>query len=166
MTHTHLFDEIDPLTIMAGKGMRFEGVMDEADRLMIASRFDFQDVRHISFDLTLKLISKDCWELRGIIKAKIIQNCVVTAKPVKDAFESELIERFVTNFEENEEIDVASADVEPLANGKILLKEAVVQFVGLSANPYPRSDGAPQTQEFGPKIEKENPFSKLSHLKK
>ena len=30
MTHTHLFDEIDPLTIMAGKGMRFEGVMDEA----------------------------------------------------------------------------------------------------------------------------------------
>jgi hypothetical protein len=46
------------------------------------------------------------------------------------------------------------------------LRETVFQFIAVTANPYPRSDGAPESQEFGPKIEKENPFSKLNQLKK
>ena len=46
------------------------------------------------------------------------------------------------------------------------IKEAVFQSLALAANPYPRRDDAPDNFEFGPKVEKRNPFSKLIHLKK
>jgi len=161
-----LIDALDPLTIAAGRGVSFEGTLDEDSRTEIANRFGFQEVNQVHYDLTVKLISKQCWELRGTIKAKLIQSCVVTSVPVKDVFEAKIKERFVANLEENDEIDVQDSSVEPLVDGHIALREAVFQFIAVSANPYPRVKDAPEIQEFGPKIEKENPFSKLRQLKK
>ena len=161
-----LTDDLDPLTIVAGRGLVFEGALDAESCAEIAQRFGFQEVNHVNYDLTVKLISKDCWELRGTIKAKLIQSCVVTSVPVEDAFEADITERFVANYAENDEIDVQDSSVEPLIDGKIALKEAVFQFIAVTANPYPRVNDAPEIQEFGPKIEKENPFSKLRQLKK
>ena len=161
-----LTDALDPLTIVAGRGVSFEGALDEDSRTEIANRFGFQEVNQVHYDLNVKLISKQCWELRGTIKAKLIQSCVVTSVPVKDAFEAKIKERFVADLEENDEIDVQDSSVEPLVDGHIALREAVFQFIAVSANPYPRVNDAPEIQEFGPKIEKENPFSKLRQLKK
>ena len=161
-----LTDDLDPLTIPQGRGMRFEGQLDEADCQEIADRFAFQQVHHVHYALHIKLISKQCWELRGTIKAKLIQSCVVTTVPVKDVIDATITERFVTDIEENDEINVQDSGVEPLLDGCIPLRETVFQFIAVTANPYPRSDGAPDSQEFGPKIEKENPFSKLNQLKK
>ena len=85
---------------------------------------------------------------------------------VKDVIDATITERFVSDIEDNDEINVQDSAVEPLLDGCIPLREAVFQFIAVTANPYPRSDGAPESQEFGPKIEKENPFSKLNQLKK
>lgn len=161
-----LTDRLDPLTIAPGRGIRLQGKFSEDDCQDLAKRFSFQMVHHVHYDLTIKLISKDCWELRGSIKAKLIQSCVATAVPVKDMIDSEIHERYVANLSENDEIDVQDSAVEPLIDGCIALREACFQFIAVTANPYPRSEGAPEIQEFGPKIEKENPFSKLSELKK
>lgn len=161
-----LLDDLDPLTIMPGRGVHFAGQLDEESCAEMATRFSFQEVVNVHYDLTVKLISKQCWELKGTIKAKLIQSCVATAVPVKDIIDAPVSERFVADIENNDEIDVSDAAVEPLINGCIALREAVFQFVAVTANPYPRSDGAPEVQEFGPKVEKENPFSKLMQLKK
>lgn len=161
-----LTNQLDPLTIMPGRGMRFEGMLDGQSCQEMAERFAFQEVCHVRYDLTVKLISKECWELRGQVKAKLIQSCVATAVPVKDMIDAQILERFVANIAENDEIDVQDSSVEPLIDGCIALKEALFQFIAVTANPYPRSEGAPEIQEFGPKIEKENPFSKLMQLKK
>lgn len=171
MAEETLVEFIDPLTIPQGKGpkgkgLSLEGQFDSALCDELASRFGFVSVSHVSYQLTIKLISKDCWALSGTIDVRLTQSCVASFEPVKEAFKAEIYERFVTNFEENEEIDVQDASVEPLINGQIPLKEALFQFVGVQANPYPRVDEAPETYEFGPKIEKENPFSKLKRLKK
>lgn len=161
-----LTDDLDPLTIPQGRGISVAGQLDEQACREMAERFAFQQVHHVHYDLKIKLISKQCWELRGTIKAKLIQSCVVTTVPVKDVIDATIRERFVSDIEENDEINVQDSAVEPLLEGCIPLRETVFQFIAVTANPYPRSDGAPETQEFGPKIEKENPFSKLNQLKK
>ena len=161
-----LTDMLDPLAVPAGRGVTIAGSLSEADCHALAERFSYQSVPYVHYDLTVKLISKDCWELRGIIDAKLIQSCVVTSVPIKDIISAEISERFVANIEENDEIDVQDSSVEPLTNGAIAVKEALFQFIAVSANPYPRAEDAPEIQEFGPKIEKESPFSKLRQLKK
>ena len=60
-----LTDDLDPLTIPQGRGISFVGQLDEADCQDIAERFAFQQVHHVHYNLKIKLISKQCWELRG-----------------------------------------------------------------------------------------------------
>ena len=161
-----LRDDFDPLTVTPGRGIAITGKLDEASCAEMAERFGFQQVHHVHYELNIKLISKQCWQVSGRIKAKLIQNCVATAVPVKDVIDAPLSERFVADITENDEIDVQDVSVEPLIDGYIPLRDMLFQFIAVTANPYPRKDGAPETQEFGPKIEKENPFSKLIQLKK
>ncbi|MGC6516543.1 MAG: hypothetical protein ACON49_00780 [Candidatus Puniceispirillaceae bacterium] len=157
---------LDPATIASGRGLFFKGRLERSYLDEVAQRFDFIKVSWVTYDLNIALISKDCWELRGHIQAEIIQSCVATSDPVKELIDGQIKERFVSDFSFNEEIDVQDSSVEPLVDGAIALTEAVMQFVGVEANPYPRRDGAPEIHEFGPRIEKQNPFSKLSQLKK
>ena len=159
-------DIIDPQTVPHGRGLTLKGAMDDETCAQIAKRFSFVEVRNVEFNLNVKHISKDCWELKGAISSIIKQSCVVTGAPVHEVIKAEIYERFVANFQENDEIDVQDSSVEPMENGHIPIKEAVIQFIGVEADPYPRKGNAPETHEFGPKIETENPFSKLMQLKK
>ena len=166
MTDETLVEFVDPLTIPHGKGIALQGQLGSVFCDEMATRFGSVSVDHVAYQMTIKLISKDCWALSGTIDVHLTQSCVASHEPVKEAFKEDIYERFVSDFEENEEIDVQDASVEPLINGQIPLKEALFQFVGVHADSYPRVDNAPETYEFGPKIEKENPFSKLNQLKK
>ena len=76
-----LTDDLDPLTIPQGRGISFAGQLDEETCLEMAERFAFQQVHHVHYDLKIKLISKQCWELRGTIKAKLIQSCSIEFEP-------------------------------------------------------------------------------------
>lgn len=163
---TILPDTIDPQTVPHGRALIFKGDMDKDTCAHIAERFSFVEVRSVAFNLNVKHISKDCWQLKGAISSTIKQSCVVTGEPVQQVIKADIYERFVSNFQENDEIDVQDSSVEPMENGLIPIKEAVIQFIGVEADPYPRKENAPDTHEFGPKIEPENPFSKLRQLKK
>ena len=165
-TVNELAEELDALTIVAGKAVSLDGSLTENDCLVMAERFSFVRVSAGKFHLKIKMISKDCWEVTGQISAKIIQSCVATGDDVAEHAKADISERFVLNYDENDEIDVTDSAVEPLIDGKIPLKEAVFQSLALAANPYPRRNDAPDNFEFGPKVEKRNPFSKLIHLKK
>lgn len=159
-------ETIDPQIIPHGRGLVVKGACSEAECQSLAERFAFLSVQSVEFHVKIKLISKDCFEVSGPIIARITQACVVTSAPIKETIESHIYERFVVNIEENDEIDVQDSSVEPMIDGQIPLQEAIYQFVGVEANPYPRAKNAPKSHEFGPKIEKENPFSKLKELKK
>ena len=167
MTKQTFVEFIDPLTIpQHGKGISLQGEIDTTLCEEMAARFAFVAVNHVGYQVNIKMISKDCWALSGTIDVRLVQSCIDTYQPLKEAFRADIYERYVADFEDNEEIDVQDASVEPLINGQIPLKEALFQFVAVQANPYPRVEGAPEAHEFGPKIEKENPFSKLKQLKK
>lgn len=162
-------DLLDPERVPAGRGLSFNGTLAKARCDQIASRFDFAAVHSVHYALMVKLISKDCWSLTGTVKAELVQNCVATSAPVNEVIEAQISERFVpqiTSSGEDDEIDITNASTEPLIEGKLPLCEALFQFIAISADPYPRSAGAPEIHEFGPKIEKQTPFSKLIQLKK
>ena len=166
MTEINQIEDIDVQFVTSARALKLDGRFDKALCEEIAKRFGFEEVKSCHFALTIKVISKDCWQVKGHMTADIVQACIATGAPVKEHIDAEIEERFVPTFEEHDEIDVTDSSVEVLQDGKIPLGEVLMQTLGLAANPYPRVENAPDNFEFGPKIEKENPFSKLIHLKK
>ena len=157
---------VDVQFVTSARALKLAGRFDKTLCDEAAARFTFEDVTRCAFELTIKVISKECWQVKGQMSADIVQSCIATGAPVKEHIDAEIEERFVPTFEEHDEIDVTDSSVEVLQDGKIPLGEVLMQTLGLAANPYPRVENAPDNFEFGPKIEKENPFSKLIHLKK
>jgi uncharacterized metal-binding protein YceD (DUF177 family) len=77
----------------------------------------------------------------------------------------DVLERFVPESEEIEEIDPTGVDVERLQDGHIPIGDAISQAIAICAPAYPRSKTAPILEE--PEVLRENnPFAKLSELKK
>ena len=159
-------EDVDVQFVTSARALHLAATLSESLCDEIASRFSFEAISSCHFDVKIKVISKECWELRGKIIADITHSCIATGEPVKELIDAPIEERFVPTVDEHDEIDVTDSSVEALQEGKIPLAEVLMQTVGLAANPYPRVENAPDNFEFGPKIEKENPFSKLIHLKK
>ena len=135
----------------------------------IAERFGFLEIGPVSVSLKVKMIAKDTWEVTGKIAAELVQACVVTSKPVPETVTIEIEERYVPAIDEGDsdiEIDVSSVDVELLEDGMIPLGELVQQSLGLGVDNHPRLPDAPDDYQAGPEIKTENPFQKLSQLKK
>ena len=159
-------EDIDVQFVTSARPMHIKAALGDDLCDEIASRFTFDEVRHVRFEVVIKVISKECWQVKGAIEADITQACIATGEAVREHIDAPIEERFVPTVAEHDEIDVTDSSVEALQEGKIPLSEVLIQTLGLAANPYPRVENAPDNFEFGPKIEKENPFSKLIHLKK
>ena len=159
-------EDVDVQFVTSARAWHLSGAMSQSLCETIAARFGFEEVSHGYFDVKIKVISKECWQVKGAIQADITQACIATGAPVAESINAAIEERFVPTVAEHDEIDVTDSSVEALQEGKIPLGEVLMQTLGLAANPYPRVENAPDNFEFGPKIEKENPFSKLIHLKK
>ena len=166
MEYIDQIEDIDVQFVTSARPLHMTAALSDDLCDKIALRFTFDKVRHVRFDVKIKVISKECWQVKGLISAEITQACIATGEPVIEKIEALIEERFVPTVAEHDEIDVTDSSVEALQNGKIPLSEVLMQTLGLAANPYPRVENAPDNFEFGPKIEKENPFSKLIHLKK
>ena len=166
MTKINQIEDVDVQFVTSARALQLSGTLNEALCEEIAQRFTIEAVQQCHFDIKIKVISKECWEVKGQIKADITQACIATGEPVAEHIEALIEERFVPTVAEHDEIDVTDSSVEALQDGKIPLQEVLMQTLGLAAHPYPRVENAPDNFEFGPKIVKENPFSKLIHLKK
>lgn len=148
----------------------YSGSLTSADCQAIAHRFGFIGVNHASIALRVKMVAKDSFEVTGSVEAQVVQACVVTAEPVSEDISVQIEERYVPEIddvvEDEIEINVSAVDVELLDNDRILLGELVQQTIALSVNSHPRKANAPETYQSGPEIKLENPFQKLSELKK
>jgi uncharacterized metal-binding protein YceD (DUF177 family) len=110
----------------------------------------------------------------GQLEAELGQTCVVTLEPVP----AHLSEAFKVVFApglrgETGEITVSAEDEdppEPLTGNEIDVGEVVVQQMGVSLDPYPRSPHAPLPQtgpaESGAEADHASPFAKLEVLKR
>ena len=81
-------------------------------------------------------------DVSGVLHARVVQDCVVTAEP----FEQEVAERFavqcVPEGAESEDDDPDSVDQVPYVGNTVDLGEIAAQQLALALDPYPRSLGA------------------------
>lgn len=156
---------IEAETIRRGTPLSLALSLTPADEASLAERFDFLSVSEVSGSVTVKLCATLCWELTAKVKARIEQACVVSGEPVVTCLSFDVLERFVSESEEIEEIDSTGVDVERLQDGHIPIGDAISQAIAICAPAYPRSKTAPILEE--PEVSRENnPFAKLSELKK
>lgn len=130
----------------------------------LAKRFGFVCVNSLVADLRIKRAAKGAWDVRGALRAEIVQACVVTGAPVSESVDFDIEERYVLASVPEDEIVVDLDDAEPLVNGCIDLGEMVSQMLALSVSAWPRSKGAPDTFEAGEE-DRTHPFAGLSRLK-
>jgi uncharacterized metal-binding protein YceD (DUF177 family) len=154
----------------------------------IARRMDVLAINSLEADLKLMLQNAGhILYITGNFKAEIIQECVVTLKPitssVEDSFEAwyadhdkavsfNRAKHQLKALEEGDEVQILEEqdDPEALIDGQVDLGEVVIQFLSLAVNPYTRDQSldegdAPLTKEILDKssILKPNPFAALKN---
>jgi uncharacterized metal-binding protein YceD (DUF177 family) len=159
-----------------GEAFKFEA--NAAERAALAKRFELIDLP--SFSAEGRISSTDHGHgvrVEGVVRAEVVQACVVTLEPVPAKIE----EPFVRNFTDrsgtvNEEtvLDMEQDDPpDPIVGGTVDIGEAVAETFGLALDPYPRAPGAALPGEDSPAAadvtnlsekQRESPFSALKGL--
>ncbi len=154
----------------------------------IAKRLDVMSVNFVEAVLNLSIQNAGhILYITGHFKAEVIQECVVTLKPitsiVEDSFEAwyadhdkavsfNRAKHQLKVLEEGDEVQILEEedDPEPLIDGQVDLGEVVIQFLSLAINPYPRDASVENSDEETPKaiLEKAstlkpNPFAALKN---
>lgn len=111
--------------------------------------------------------------LKGLLKAEVIQNCVITFAPVTEEIKAEFKEFFQQNetlspeIEDELEFDLSMLEDEDypelISGNELDVGEIVAQHLSLSLNPYPKAKGADLSKIISNgDEEKQNPFADLS----
>jgi uncharacterized metal-binding protein YceD (DUF177 family) len=167
-----------------GEAFHFEATPGE--RSALARRFDLVDLA--SLEAEGKLLAFDHGRrarVEGVIRAQVVQTCVVTLDPVPAAVEDSFVRTYISTPvrpsgpEQEIILDLDAEDPpEPLLGGVVDVGEAVAETLGLALDPYPRAPGAALEQAVGdggpapgksteePEIKRESPFSALGGLVK
>lgn len=166
----------------------------EPDRKAIAKLLELVAVDSLTADITLQRVpgNKAVIHVQGMLKANVVQSCVISQAPVKAHIEDEFegwyadTDSFVSiNKARNErsskskthaadnEVQIVDEreDPEPIINGKIDLGDLVVQYLSLALPPYPRAHGVTWDNSDDPEAAppsgsgRLNPFAALKDWK-
>ena len=147
-------------------------------RADLAKRFGLLELTAFSAEATLRRRRDTGWiELKGALRASVVQECVVTLEPVAGEVSAEIDELFddsreIDGFEV--ELDPMADDPEPLEGEVLDVAEIIAQVLSLSIDPYPRAPDAPAMTGQDPDDEeadgdadeaKPSPFAALAMLK-
>ena len=136
-----------------------------SDLLELAERFDWVSVDHLTSELCIRKVARDCWDVTGRISGQIAQSCIVTGAPVPENIDFRIEERYVRATDLTDQVEVCLDGVEPIKNGAIDIGELTVQSLCLAATAWPRVDDAPDCYSVGEQ-ELSHPFAGLSALKR
>jgi uncharacterized metal-binding protein YceD (DUF177 family) len=137
----------------------------------LAARFGIPAVESLKAELQLKEESSGAIRVRGQLRAKVVQLCVVTLEPFKQVVEDRLDLRFLPARAELSD-DPEGPDEIETEYGTMQLGEAVAEQLSLALDPYPRAPGAelPPMEDADEAAEeapvRPNPFASLARLKK
>lgn len=147
-------------------------VADEAERAALAQRFGLVAIDRLEAEAEA-FRKGEAVEVRGRIRAAVVQGCVATGAPLPELLDEPFAVRFVPEAQalaaEGEELELSEADCDVIAyeGGAVDLGEAVAETLILALDPYPRSaDADAVLKAAGVKSEEEaGPFAALASLK-
>lgn len=153
---------------------------NEKERAALAKAWNVLEVSSLEADLQVARWKKDGVKMKGEVKAKIVQACVVTLDPVESLIEEPVesifvpegsrLARIAANDSGEMVLDPDGPDIPDVFTGDTIdAGEVVAEHVALAIDPYPRKAGV----SFGERIEstekddiKPNPFAALKDWKK
>lgn len=126
------------------KPTRFRLAPDAAGRAALAESMDLIDLPELLFEGEILPAGRADFTLKGRLKARAVQACVVTLAPVPAAVEEEVTRHFLADYAapEGEEVEMPEDDSsEPLPE-VIDLTEVLREALALALPLYPRAPGA------------------------
>jgi uncharacterized protein len=152
-------------------------VANDGERAALAARLGLVKLLALEAALDLRVWRGCGLEVEGVLKARVVQTCVVSLEPLESAIEAPIHAQYLpATMIPADSPDAAEAVLDPLAaeppelipeDGRLDLGELVTQHLAVGLDPYPRRAGA----EFAAHLEKvtppeQGPFAKLAALKR
>ena len=138
----------------------------------LPKRLNVVEAKKASFNGHLKLKEVNQIFLSGTVKAKLIQPCSITLEPVVTTIHKPLARTFFIGRNENKPMkkSVFELTEKSFENDIILdeinLGDVLMETISLETPDYPKKSGASLNLTRTESIDRENPFSILSKLKK
>lgn len=140
---------------------------EECERL--AKRFNLVAVESLEarYEIDPAKTSRGGYHLRGKLHGAVVQSCVVTLAPVREAVDTDIDLQVVDKrYEDLDPLDPElEEDFEYSIQDEIDLGEITAQYLSLSLNPYPRAPDVDANKVLGEFQDKKNPFAVLEKLK-
>lgn len=153
---------------------------NESERQALRELWDVADVESLEAELQIARWKRDGVKIKGRVKAKIVQSCVVTLEPVEslidepvDAIfvpEGSRLARIAANDSGEMILDPEGPDLPDTFSGDTIdVGVTVTEHAALAIDPYPRKEGVvfEERIESGEKDDiRPNPFAVLKDWKK
>jgi uncharacterized metal-binding protein YceD (DUF177 family) len=144
-----------------------------ADAEKVAAYLGLQAVKTLSADVTFARWRAKGVRVTGVLKADVVQSCVVTLDPVDAHIEAPFERRFLPDETRDADepdvfVDPEGEDpAEPLGR-EIDVGEILVEELSLNLDPYPRKVGVAfeGADDEGATPARANPFAALAKLKR
>jgi hypothetical protein len=168
---------VDAQAVVVAGGASEHLVANESERAALATRLGL--VRLLSLEAALDLrVWRGCGlEVEGVLKARLVQTCVVSLEPLASAIEVPIRAQYLPAAMVPADSPEATEDaLNPFAadppelipeGGHLDFGELVTQHLAVAIDPYPRRAGV----EFSAHLEgaappEQGPFAKLAALKR
>jgi len=138
----------------------FEVAATPAECRALARRLDLLALDRLEAEGRVSAGSGGVVRVRGVLRARATQRCVVTLEPVPAELEVPFERTFVRGSVAHRllHLDVEQLDLEPLVGDILDLGELVTEELALALDPYPRAAGAEEVLEaFGVRGDDEEP---------
>lgn len=153
---------------------------DEKECAGLAKLWRIEGLTSLKADVKLSRWKRDGIRISGSFVGELVQNCVVSLKPIPTKIDDEFVTHFVPETSrlarqddiQNGEIiiDVDGPDIPDTFSGNTIDVAAVVsEFAAMSIDPYPRDPNAEIEEKFQSGMEEDDdapsPFAALAAIK-
>jgi len=143
----HLFIDVSGLA-PAGEEIAFTASAE--DRARLERAFGIEAVEALEATLTVKPFRRSGASVKGEVRARVVQQCIITLEPVEQSFSEEVDLKFVPAGGDKPREPVAELDIDPteadppevFEAGRIDLGAVIAEHFALGIDPYPRKEGA------------------------
>ena len=160
---TYLFDAAR----LGKKTKHVKLVLDESERMQIAKAYDLIELPEFEADLEVRPWRRDGLAVRGHIRARAVQHCVVTLEPVACVVDEEFDRTFLPDQDSRGrrrsdddtlevDLDIDESDPPDYFDGPQVDFGAVVcEHFALGLDPFPRTEGVEMDDKYAPDPEEE-----------
>lgn len=170
MAHNTLSQRLRVAHLSPERKNTFSFAANTEERAAIAEDLGLLGLENFSFEGAVTAEGKREWRLRGRMRARIVQECVITLEPVKTRLDEEVLRIFSPDLAapDSEEAEMGDDSLEELGQF-IDIGDIALETLALSLPPYPRKDGAALPEADAPPAEEtetRRPFAGLGDLLK